>query len=240
VTFLNASEVDFDPTIEVRLIIQKMKIAIIGASGFVGQAVLHEALSRGYEVTGISRDTSTINTRNPKLSLKNADAFETDALAKILRGHDAVLSTYNAGWNNPNLYADFLKGSESIERAVEKSGVKRFLVMGGAGSLEVAPGVQLVDSPQFPKEFKAGATAARDYLNTLKKNKILDWTFLSPGIEMHHGTSGTRKGVYRTGLDNPVFDNAGHSVISVEDIAVAFLDELKNGQFIKKRFTAAY
>src|SRR5206468_1414077 len=115
-------------------------------------------------------------------------------------------SAYNAGWTNPDLYHDFLQGAQLIQEAVKQSGVKRFIFIGGAGSLYAAPNQQLVDTPAFPKEWKPGALAARDYLNMLKKEDDLDWTFLSPAIEMHQGTSGTRKGKYRTGLDNPVFD----------------------------------
>lgn len=214
-----------------------MKIALIGATGFVGSTVLNEALSRGYEVTAIARDTSKITVKNEKLTVITADVYDTQALAKILKGHDAVVNTFNAGWTNPNLYDDFIKGSESIQEAVKLSGVKRLLVVGGAGSLEIAPGVQLVDSPQFPAEWKAGATAARDYLNIIKKENELDWTFLSPAIHLHPGT---RTGAFRLGTDQPVFDADHKSEISVEDMAIAIIDELEQGQFIKKRFTLGY
>lgn len=100
--------------------------------------------------------------------------------------------------------------------------------------------MQLLETPQFPEAFRAGASAARDYLNILKSEKELDWTFLSPAIEMNQGTSGIRKGTYRTGLDNPVFDANKRSIISVEDIAVAIVDELENPKYIRQRFTVAY
>ena len=151
-----------------------------------------------------------------------------------------MVSTYNAGWENPNLYQDFVKGSEAIQSATKKAGVKRLFVVGGAGSLEIAPGVQLVDTPQFPAEYKTGATAARDYLNILKKETELDWTFLSPAILMHPGITDGRTGKYRTALDTPVFDANNESRLSVEDLSVAILDEVEQGKFIKKRFTAAY
>lgn len=214
-----------------------MKIALIGATGFVGSAVLIEALNRGHEVTAIARKPGQITISNENLKTVTADADNTDALAKVVAGHDAVVNAFNAGWTNPNLYNDFLKGSESIQQAVKLSGVKRLLVVGGAGSLEIAPGVQLVDTPEFPAEYKAGATAARDYLSTIKKENDLDWTFLSPAINLHPGK---RTGVFRLGTDKPVFDNEGKSEISVEDLAVAIINELEQNRFIKKRFTLGY
>lgn len=214
-----------------------MKIALIGATGFVGSAVLNEALNRGHEVTAIARDTSKITANSDKLTVVTADVYNTEELAKVLTGHDAVVNTFNAGWANPNLYNDFIKGSESIQLAVKLSGVKRLLVVGGAGSLEIAPGVQLVDTPQFPAEWKSGATAARDYLNIIKKENALDWTFLSPAIHLHPGE---RTGVFRLGTDQPVFDNKNQAEISVEDMAVAIINELEQNQFIRKRFTLGY
>src|SRR5690606_19689323 len=139
-----------------------------------------------------------------------------------------------------NLYEDYLKGSKTIQAAAKKAGVKRLFVIGGAGSLFIAPGQQLVDTDAFPKEYKPGALAARDYLNMLKEETELDWTFLSPAIEMHQGTAGIRKGTYRTGLDNPVVDENGRSVISVEDMSIAIVDEIEQPKHIRKRFTVAY
>ena len=214
-----------------------MKIALIGATGFVGSAVLNEALQRGHEVTAIARNTDKITKRDAKLKTVTADIDDIANLAKILTGHDAVVSAFNAGWTNPNLYADFIKGSEAIQKAVKGSGVKRLLVVGGAGSLEIAPGVQLVDTPEFPEQWKSGATAARDYLNNLKKETDLDWTFLSPAINLHPGK---RTATFRLGSDQPVFDANGKCEISVEDLAVAIIDELENNRSIKRRFTVGY
>ena len=214
-----------------------MKIALIGATGFVGSAVLNEALNRGHKVTAIARDTSKIAVKNDNLTVVIADVYDTEALVKVVTGHDAIVNTFNAGWTNPNLYDDFIKGSESIQQAVKLSGVKRLLVVGGAGSLEIAPGVQLVDTPQFPAEWKTGATAARDYLNIIKKENDLDWTFLSPAIHLHPGA---RTGVFRLGSDQPVFDADHKSEITVEDMAMAIINELEQNQFIKKRFTLGY
>ncbi len=214
-----------------------MKLAIIGASGFVGSALLDEALTRGHEVTAIVRHPEKITNTHANLSVKQGDVQDVDTVAQLVAGHDAVLNAFNAGWANPNLYDDFLRGSEAIEKGTQQAGVKRLLVIGGAGSLEAAPGVQLVDTPQFPAEWKAGATAARDYLNVLRKNTILDWTFLSPAINL---APGERTGTFRLGTDQPVFDENGESKISVTDLAVAVLDEIEQPQFIQKRFTLGY
>jgi putative NADH-flavin reductase len=217
-----------------------MKVALIGATGFVGTQVLTELTNRGHEVTAIVRDPSKVTLQSSLLTIKEGDVFNTDDLAILLKDNDIVVSAYSSGWTNPNIYADFIKGSESIQEAVKKSGVKRYLTVGGAGSLEIAPGVRLLDTPDFPEEYKAGSSAAAEYLNTIKKETELDWTFLSPAIEMHPGTSGIRKGTYRTALDNPVFDENGRSIISAEDLAVAIVDETEQPKFIKQRFTVAY
>lgn len=214
-----------------------MKIAIIGASGFVGTALLNEALQRGHSVTAIVRNPEKITVTNPNLTVKRGDAQSADAVTRLVEGHDAVLSAYNAGWDNADLYADFLKGSEAIEKGTQLAGVKRLLVVGGAGSLEVAPGVQLVDTPQFPADWKTGALAAREYLNILRQNTTLDWTFLSPAIML---VPGDRTGHFRIGTDQPIFDEKGESKISVGDLAVAVLDEIEQPQFIQKRFTLGY
>lgn len=212
------------------------KVVLIGASGFVGTPVLGELLARGIKVTAVVHDAAKISTKNENLTVVSADVFDIEKLANIIAGNDAVINAFNAGWTNPNLYADFLKGCESIQQAVKQSGVKRLLVVGGAGSLFIGDG-QLVDSPQFPAEYKAGATAARDYLAILRTEVELDWTFLSPAINLHPGT---RTGKFSLGTENPVFDEQGKCEISVEDMAIAIVDEIENGQFIKQRFTLGY
>jgi putative NADH-flavin reductase len=215
------------------------KVAVIGATGFVGTQVVKELANRGYFVNALARNTSKIE-ESENVKAVTADIYNTAELSEILKGNDAVISTFNPGWTNPNIFEDFLKGAESIEKAVEESGVKRFITVGGAGSLYIAEGLQLIDTPEFPAEIKPGAEAARQYLEMIKKNENLDWTFFSPAIEMHQGTAGVRKGTYRTALENPVFDENGRSVLSVEDVAVALVDELENNKFVKQRFTAAY
>jgi len=214
-----------------------MKIAIIGATGFVGPKVVTEALNRGYEVTAFARQPEKLEIENDKLVKQSADIYDTEILANLLVGHDVVISTFNAGWANPDLYNDFLRGSRSIQAAVKQAGIKRYLVVGGAGSLEIEPGVQLVDTPHFPAEYKAGATAARDYLTELRTEQDLDWTFLSPAINLHPGT---RTGIFRLGTDQPVFNAEGKCEISVEDLAVALVDEVEKNEFVKARFTLGY
>ena len=213
-----------------------MKITLIGATGFVGSNILNELANRNHEITAIVRNPKTGSNAN----WIAADIFDTDALVEILKGNDIVISAYNPGWTNPNIYEDFIKGSKSIQQAVKKSGVKRFITIGGAGSLFVAPNLQAVDTPDFPKEYHAGATAARDYLNILKEEKELDWAFFSPAFEMHQGITTGRTGNYRLGLENPVFDENQRSILSGEDLAVVIADEAENPKHHQIRFTAAY
>ncbi|WP_421826292.1 NAD(P)-dependent oxidoreductase [Larkinella sp.] len=214
-----------------------MKIALIGATGFVGSALLKEALHRGYDVTAIVRHPEKVTVENPQLTVVKGDVLNETEVAGLVAGHDAVVSAYNAGWQNPNLYNEYLAGSLAIQNGTKKAGVKRLLVVGGAGSLEIAPGVQLIDTPQFPAEWKPGALAARDYLNTLKKVEDLDWTFISPAILLEPGE---RTGQFRLGTNQPVFDEQGASRISVEDLAVALLDELDEPAHVRQRFTVGY
>lgn len=213
-----------------------MKIAIIGATGFVGSAILNELADRKHEITAIARtpkDTANAN-------WVAADIFNVDSLAEILKGHDAVVNAYNPGWTNPNIYDDFLAGSKAIQEAVKKSGVKRFITIGGAGSLYVTPDLQAVDTPDFPKEIFPGANAARHYLNIIKEEKDLDWAFFSPAFEMHAGTKTGRTGKYRLGLENPVFNDEQRSILSVEDLAVVIADEVETPKHHQVRFTAGY
>lgn len=213
-----------------------MKIAIIGASGFVGSSILNELANRNHEITAIARNPK--ETANAKWVA--ADIFNIDALAETLKGNDVVISAYNPGWSNPNIYNDAIAGAKAIQEAVKKSEVKRFITIGGAGSLFIAPNVQLIDTPQFPKEIFDGANAARHYLEIIKEEKDLDWAFFSPAIEMHQGTKTGRTGKYRLGLENPVFNEEQRSILSVEDLAVVIADEVESPKHHQVRFTAAY
>ncbi|MCF2491354.1 NAD(P)-dependent oxidoreductase [Dyadobacter sp. CY347] len=217
-----------------------MKVALIGATGFVGAPLLQEFISRGHEVVAIARNIEKIPSDNDLIIARQADVLNTEEVAKAVAGVDAVVSAYNPGWTNPDIYDEYLRGAASIQSGVKQAGVKRFLVIGGAGSLEVAPGLQLIDTPEFPEEYKAGAGAARKYQGEIKAESELDWTYLSPAIEMHPGTSGKRTAAYRTSLDTPVFNENGRSIISVEDLSVAVVDEIENPKHINERFTVAY
>lgn len=216
-----------------------MKIALIGSTGFVGKSLLQELVNRQHEVIAIARNPQVEN-EHPLITWKQVDITQVDALTLALQGADVVINSFNAGWTNPNLYHDFLEGSKQIQEAVKKSGVNRFITIGGAGSLYIAPGLQLVDTPEFPQEYYAGATAARDYLTYLKNEKVLDWVFFSPAIEMHPGVQTGRTGQYRLGLENPVFDTNQRSILSVEDLAVVIVDEAEQANHHQVRFTAAY
>lgn len=215
------------------------KIALIGATGFVGSHLLTELVNRAYEVTAFARSTDKIPVKDGNPKTVALDVTNTKALVEALKGNDLVLSAFNPGWTNPNIYDDFIKGSEAIQKAVKEAGVKRYITIGGAGSLYI-DGKQLVDDEGFPKEIKPGATAARDYLNILKKETELDWTMFSPAINMHQGIKTGRTGKYRLGTDEPVFDKDGESILSVEDLSVAIVDEIENHKYPRQRFTAAY
>jgi len=216
-----------------------MKIALIGASGFVGSAVLNELTERGHTVTAIVRNPEKVKDNALVTSVK-VNVLDEDELAGALKGHDAVVNSFSPGISSTNIYEDYLNGSIAIQKSVGKSGVKRILIIGGAGSLYISPNLQLVDSPEFPADWKAGASSARDYLTVIKKENELEWTFISPSIEMYNGNGGVRLGTYRTGSDTPVYDENGRSFISVEDLAIAIVDELENPKFTRQRFTVGY
>jgi putative NADH-flavin reductase len=213
-----------------------MKIAIIGATGFVGTAILNELADRKHDVTAISRTPK--DTEN--VTWIAADVYDVDSLAETLKGHDVVVNAFNPGWTNPNIYDDSIRGSKAIQAAVKQSGVKRFITIGGAGSLFVAPGLQAIDTPDFPKDIYDGANAARHYLEIIKEEKELDWAFFSPAFEMHQGTKTGRTGKYRLGLENPVFNDEQRSILSVEDLAVVIADEIETPKHHQVRFTAGY
>ena len=218
-----------------------MKIALIGATGFVGNAILNELLERNYQVTAIARNTDKITIENENLVKKNVDVFSEAELAEAVKGSDAVISAYNPGWTNPNIHDEYQKGAASIQNAVENSGVKRLIVIGGAGTLKI-DGNHLVDGPNFPKEIYPAASAVKKYfVENLSKNESLDWEFFSPAIEMSmFSEDKTKTGKYRLATDSPVFDEEGRSRHSVQDLAVAVVDELENKKFNHQIFTAAY
>lgn len=213
-----------------------MKLALIGATGFVGSAILQEALQRGHEVTAIVRDPTRLEP-HPKLRPQKGEVYKEEDIARLVEGHDAVISAFNPGWNNPDIYNQQIKGTHAIMNGVKKAGVKRVLFVGGSGSLEVKPGVQSVDLPQFPEEYKQGSLATREALNMLRRETTLEWTVLSPSADLF---SGERTGRFRLGTDQLLRDANGESRISLEDFAMAMIDEVEHPQHIRRRFTVGY
>lgn len=216
-----------------------MKVAVIGATGFVGSNITNELANRNIEVTGISRKELTSD--KPNVTYVAADITNVAALAETLKGFDVVVNAFSPGWTNPNVYEDFLSGSKAIQEAVKQSGAKRYIAIGGAGSLYLPDEkTQLVDT--FPQDnpFVPGSKAARDYYHILKEEQELNWTFFSPAADMHQGITTGRTGKYRLGTDFPVVDDEGKNVLSVEDLAVVIADEIETPKHLKTRFTAAY
>ena len=214
-----------------------MKVALIGATGFVGSQLLYEALNRGHEVTAIVRRTERLPART-NLTAKQGEVMDTEGLAGLLAGHDAVIAAFNPDRTVPgDVYERMVAGARSIIAATKQSGVKRLLVVGGAGSLEVAPGQQLIDQPDFPAEWKAGAGSTRQFLYLLKDEPDLDWTFLSPAAMLQPGE---RTGQFRLGGDQMLVDAEGQCRISTQDYAVAMIDELEEPKHTRRRFCVAY
>lgn len=203
-----------------------MKVALLGASGMVGSRILAELSSRGHTVTALARDTSKIATL-PGVTAKAVDAFDRVALAQAWSGHDAAISSVHF------LASD----ADTLIGAAKDAGVPRYLVVGGAGSLEVAPGVKLFDTPQFPAIYLDEAKAGGAFLDRLTAEPTLNWTFLSPSAVIQPGERTSR---FRLGTDQLIADAAGNSAISAEDFAIALVDELEAGKHLRRRFTVGY
>lgn len=162
--------------------------------------------------------------------------LDTAALTSVLAGHVAVISAFS-GHSQAQIREHYVRGVQSIIAAVKQARAPRLLVVGGAGSLDVAPGVQLVDTPHFPPQWKQTAEGARDALRLLRKEPELDWTMLSPSALLERGI---RTGKFRLGTDQLLADAAGESYISLEDYAVAMLDEFERPTHSRQRFTVGY
>lgn len=216
-----------------------MKIALIGATGFVGAAVLQELLSRGHEVSALVRSPEKLAAR-AGLTPVRVDVRDAAAVATAVHGADAVISAYNPGWNAPELYAEFMRGHDAIVDGVKRAGLHRLLVVGGAGSLYVSPGVQFVDTLAFldhvPPNIVPGARAARDALTALRGETTLDWSLISPPAAL---APGERSGRYRVGGDDLLFAGDAPAGISVADLAVAIVDEIEQPRHVRQRFTVA-
>ena len=214
------------------------KIVLIGASGFVGSALLNEALNRDFEVTAVVRHPEKIKIENENLKVVKADVSALDEVAAVCKGADAVISAFNPGWNNPDIYDETIKVYLTIIDGVKKAGVNRFLMVGGAGSLFIAPGLRLMDSGEVPENILPGVKALGEfYLNFLKKEKEIDCVFFSQAADM---LAGVRRGGDRLGKDDMIVDIVGNSHISVEDYAAAMIDELEYPKHHQERFTIGY
>ncbi len=213
-------------------------VTLIGASGFVGTAILNELLARGHRVTAVVRNPGKIGIKSPSLTVVQADVTDTSALVAACKGHDAVISAYNPGWTNPNIYEETLRNYPLILEAVRQSGVRRLLCVRGAGTLFCAPGLRVVDSGVIPDAIMGGVRSLGEfYLNTLMNEKEIDWIFFSPAGTLEPGK---RTGKFRLGKDDLIVDENGNSHISVEDYAVAMVDELEMPQHHYERFTIGY
>lgn len=201
------------------------KVALIGASGNAGSRILKELSDRGHQVTAIARSPEKI-AKLANVTAVKGDVFDKDGLTHLLKGHDVVISSVHFTASDADL----------LIAAVRASGVKRYLVVGGAGSLEVAPGARLVDQPNFPAEYKLEASKGADFLDTLKTVEDLDWTFISPSAMF---VPGERTGNFRLGKDTLLANENGSS-ISFEDYAVALVDEIERPAHVRQRFTVGY
>lgn len=216
-------------------------IILIGASGFVGSAILEEALNRGHKVTALVRNPEKIQVKNENLTVLAVDATDVEALSKVVAGKDAVISAYNPGWGNPRLYEEILENYPKIIEGVKKAGVQRLLVVGGAGVLYVQPGMRLMDSGTLPAELMPAVNGEGElFLNVLSKENDIDWVYFAPPANLGNMGKGIRTGKYRLDTDTLLVDEKGDSFISVEDYAVAMIDELEQEAHHKALFTAAY
>ena len=208
-----------------------MKLALFGAGGMIGSRILAEALQRGHPVTVVTRHPEKLPAPPRRVIVIRGDVLDPVSVAAAVQNHDAVLSAVGP---TPEIV---LGAARALLEGLPRAGVKRLVVVGGAGTLEVAPGVLLFQTPKFPAEFEEVALAHRDVLNLFRQNATLDWTFISPAAAI---APAKRTGRYRLGGDQLVVDAAGESRISAEDYAVAFIDEVERPRHIRRRFTVAY
>lgn len=216
-----------------------MKIAVIGATGYVGDAVVRELAARGHDVTAFARNTGKVFAA-PNVRAVAADVTAAD-FATQLTGFDGVVSAFNPGWTNPNIGRDFRAGYAAILAAAKSAGVPYLLIVGGAGSLYIAPGLQVIDTPEFPKEIYDGANAARELLRDLQARDDVNWAMVSPPAMLGEeaGFSEERRGTYRLGQDDLLMDDAAPAGISVADLAIAIADDAEQKAHLRQRFTVA-
>lgn len=207
-----------------------MNILLIGATGMVGSRVAAEARARGHEVTGV--------TRSGKDGTARAEARDSAAVAKLAQGKDAIVVAVAPPRDGSETVAPLLADGRGVLAGAREAGVKRVVIVGGAGSLEIAPGQRLVDTPDFPALYKNEALAQGALLDAVRAEAGgLDWTYISPAAEIEPGE---RTGTFRVGGDQLLTDADGNSRISAEDYAVALVDELEKPQAVGRRITVAY
>jgi len=213
-----------------------MKIALIGASGFIGSSLREEALRRGHQVTALVSQPDKLNATATNLSVKQVDVQNTAQLTEALTGADVVISAFS-GQAQDDIRGYYVQGVTSIIAAVKAADVARLVIVGGAGSLRVAADTLLIDTPAFPEEYKPTALGAQDALALLQAEPAVNWTMLSPAAEIFPGE---RTSQFRLGQDDLLVDDQGNSRISVQDYAVALLDEVDKPQHQGQRFTLGY
>ena len=214
------------------------RIALIGASGFVGSALLKESLKRGHEVTAIVRNPEKITLNDPNLQIIQGDVLSEQSIPDVIKGVDVVISAYNPGWTNPNISQETTAAYQSIISGVKKAKIPRLLIVGGAGSLYVAPEKRVMDTGVIPESYLPAVESLANVLYDLQKNeKELDWAYFSPAGNIEPGE---RTGKFRLGKDQLMVDKDGKSNISVEDYAVAMLDEVDSPVHHRERFTIGY
>ena len=212
-----------------------MKIIVFGASGRIGSRIAQEALTRGHEVTAVARDPARLTLTHPKLRVTNGDATKSASVAAAVAGADVVVTSIGPDLSK-GVGTVLTDAARALLEGLKKAKVKRLIVVGGAGSLEAAPGVLVMNTPQFPADWKPLAQSHADALAIYRAEKVLDWSYLSPAVLIEPGT---RTGSYRVGADAVVADAAGTSHISMEDYAVALLDEVEKPKHSRTRFTVA-
>lgn len=211
-----------------------MKIALIAASGKIGQHIASEILARGHELIAITRSDKALPEALSAAEQRIADVDDSAALAQALAGVDVIASAYGPAQGQESA---LLTSTQSLIAAARQAGVKRLVVIGGAGSLEVAPGVQLVDLPEFPAAYKPIALAHRQAFNLYQEINDLDWTFFAPAAMI---VPGEKKGGFKVGRRQLLADAAGNSLIHYPDYASAFVDEIEQSQFVRDIATVAY
>jgi len=214
------------------------EIVLIGASGFVGSAILNEALDRGNKVTAVVRHPEKITKVHKNLVVKQGDVSFSDTVTDMSKGADAVISAYNPGWQNPDIAEETTRVYRAILNGVKQAGVMRFLVVGGAASLFISPGKRFMDAGLMPESFLPAVRAlAEVYLIDLMAEKSIDWVFFSPAGML---VPGLRTVKFRLGKNDLIVNETGESKISVQDYAVAMIDEFEKPSHHRERFTIGY